>query len=87
MNEQPLFVPVSSENLFTIIHRPLHEEIKGLFVFCHPFAEEKLWSHRVYVSFARALAAKGFVVARFDLRGYGDSDGEFIDISVEQHLG
>jgi exosortase A-associated hydrolase 2 len=44
---------------------------------CHPLAEEKLWAHRVFVSFARELAVAGFVVIRFDFRGEGDSDRDF----------
>jgi len=34
-------------------------------------------SHRLYVQLARALAAAGFAVLRFDHRGVGDSDGVF----------
>jgi len=39
--------------------------------------EEKLWAHRVLVSFARTLAEAGFVAMLFDFRGEGDSDREF----------
>ncbi len=42
-------------------------------VVCHPFGEEKLWSQRVLVNFARELAARGTAVLRFDSRGQGDS--------------
>jgi len=52
-------------------------------VFCHPFAEEKLWTHRVFVSYARRLAAAGFTVLRFDFLGTGDSDGAFADSNLE----
>jgi pimeloyl-ACP methyl ester carboxylesterase len=52
----------------------------------HPFGEEKLWAHRVFVSFARALAARGHIVLRFDYAGSGDSDGMTPDTSLETHL-
>jgi len=38
------------------------------------------------VEWARVLAADGFHVLRFDYRGYGDSDGEFEDHTIEDHL-
>lgn len=46
-------------------------------VFCHPFAEERKCAHRIMVECARALCTQGIDVLRFDLRGCGDSEGEF----------
>ncbi len=48
-------------------------------VFVHPFAEEKKCSHRALVEAARAVVQEGWHALRFDLRGCGDSDGEFAD--------
>lgn len=53
---------------------------------CHPMGEEKLWAHRVFVSFARDLAAAGFAVVRFDFRGEGDSDRAFEDADLETRI-
>lgn len=86
MDETPFFFPVADQELFGILHRPTIEPNGSGFVFCHPFAEEKLWAHRVYVSLARDLAARGHTVLRFDHMGHGDSDGEFQDGSVATHL-
>ena len=47
----------------------------GGIVFCHPFGEEKLWTHRVFVTFARRLAAAGHAVLRFDHRANGEQMG------------
>lgn len=77
MTETPFYFPNGSYSLFGIFHKPEAEANRPAFVFCHPFAEEKLWTHRVYVSFARRLAAEGHAVLRFDFMGNGDSDGEF----------
>ena len=52
------------------------------FVLCHPFGEEKLWTHRVFVSFARQLASDGYPVLRFDYMGNGDSEGDFSQSSL-----
>jgi uncharacterized protein len=86
MDETPFFFPVADQELFGVLHRPTVASNGSGFVFCHPFAEEKLWAHRVYVSLARDLAARGHTVLRFDHRGHGDSDGEFQDASVATHL-
>lgn len=86
--ETPFFFSREAARLFGLVHapgpgvaaRPL------AFLFSHPFAEEKLWSHRVMVSLARELAARGHVVMRFDYMGAGDSCGTTPDTSLESHL-
>lgn len=82
--EIPFFFEGAGGALFGILHEPppgapVAEEA---FVFCHPFAEEKLWTHRTAVTMARALALRGHPVLRFDCRGNGDSDGAFTDFSI-----
>jgi exosortase A-associated hydrolase 2 len=83
--ETPLFFSNGQSRLFGILHEPMPRHHMGV-VLCHPFGEEKLWSHRVFVTFARALAAEGYHVLRFDYRGNGDSDGDFAESSVETAL-
>ncbi len=85
MNEEIKFIDSSGERLFVMEHLPDDPAPSGAYVFVHPFAEEKLWSHRVYVTTARALCERGYLVLRFDFRGHGDSDGDFIDSSLENH--
>jgi len=86
MKETPFFFPGDGVSLFGILHEPAAAGDRPAFVFCHPFGEEKLWTHRACVSFARELAARGHAVLRFDLRGNGDSSGEFRDSSLETAL-
>jgi exosortase A-associated hydrolase 2 len=83
--ETPYFFPSAGRQLFAVMHQPA-SPTRLPFVFCHPFGEEKLWSHRVYVSFARELAAAGHPVLRFDYLGNGDSEGEFVESSVPTAL-
>jgi pimeloyl-ACP methyl ester carboxylesterase len=52
----------------------------------HPFGEEKLWTHRVFVSMARTLASRGYSVLRFDYMGAGDSSGLTPDTSLQTHI-
>ena len=53
---------------------------------CHAFAEEKLWSHRVFVNFARSAARAGYAVLRFDFMGQGDSDGNSEDCTIDSYI-
>lgn len=85
--ETALFFEGGAGRLFGVLHRPAPGAPPGPgFVFCHPFGEEKLWAHRVFVSFARELAARGHPVLRFDYRGNGDSEGDFSSWSIEGAL-
>ncbi|MDO8355992.1 MAG: alpha/beta hydrolase [Nitrospirota bacterium] len=84
--ETPMFFENGSYRLFGVLHEPAAAPSGWGWVFCHPFAEEKLWAQRVYVSFARMLAARGAWVLRFDAMGNGDSQGQFSDSSVDTML-
>ena len=86
MKETPSFFPDRDGPLFGILHEPTGPSLGSAFVFCHPFAEEKLWTHRVFVSFARQLSEAGHPVLRFDYRGNGDSSGEFSESSLTTAL-
>ena len=84
--ETPMFFENGGFRLFGIVHQPVGTLSGEAWVFCHPFAEEKLWAQRVYVSFARLLAAQGAWVMRFDAMGNGDSEGQFSAASVDTML-
>ena len=80
--ETPFFFSNGNHSLFGVLHHPAAATVGPPFVFCHPLGEEKLWAHRVFVSYARRLAAAGYPVLRFDLSGNGDSEGSFSDLSM-----
>ena len=85
VREELRFLELNGERIFTAHHFPEQTPARAV-VMCHPLAEEKLWSHRVFVSFARELAHAGFAVARFDFRGEGDSDREFQHSDLESRV-
>lgn len=84
--EKPFFFHNGQCRLLGLVHEPAGVPSGEAWLFCHPFIEEKLWAHRVYVSFARILAARGAWVLRFDMMGNGDSEGRFSDVSVDTML-
>lgn len=83
--ETPFYFNGIRTSLFGIKHSPSGDKKNIGLVFCHPFAEEKLWSHRVFVNMARDLAKNGYPVLRFDYSGYGDSDGRFEECTLYDH--
>ena len=75
--EQALVLECSSEQLVAVVHLApdARAPIGVLVVVGGP--QYRVGSHRQFTLMARALAAAGFPVMRFDYRGMGDSDGEF----------
>ena len=88
MTELPFYFRRDDKSLFAVAHEPAAGAVPSPlgFVFSHPFGEEKLWSHRVFVTFARELAVRGHYVLRFDYTGAGDSTGATEQASLETHL-
>jgi alpha/beta superfamily hydrolase len=88
--ETPFFFDNNGYRLFGILHEPVTQSYiqnhKTGFVFCHPFAEEKLISHRIFVNAARQFAKKGIYCLRYDFMGHGDSEGNFEDSSINTRL-
>ena len=71
-----------SEQRFCLFHRPRlggSASARGAVLYIHPFAEEMNKSRRMAALQSRALAAAGYGVLQLDLRGCGDSSGEFGD--------
>lgn len=85
MAETPFFFAREDARLFGLLHSPEGPAKPLAFVMSHPFGEEKLWSHRVFVSFARTLAQRGHAVLRFDYTGAGDSSGMTAQTSLASH--
>ena len=76
------FTPGPAERLFTIEYRP-RAAVRGFVLFVPPFAGEMNRSRHMISHQARLLAADGYRVVVPDLRGTGDSCGEFGDASWE----
>ena len=81
---EALFVPVRSGaggQRLGLFHAPASDQLRGLVVYLHPFAEEMNKSRRMAALQSRALADAGYAVLQIDLFGCGDSSGGFGDAS------
>jgi exosortase A-associated hydrolase 1 len=76
MQERALVFECRGESLLGILHEPVAAGPAGLGVLVLVGGPQyRAGSHRQFVVLARALAAAGHPVLRFDHRGIGDSDG------------
>jgi predicted alpha/beta-fold hydrolase len=84
--EKALFIE-GDVRLFGMLFLPEPEYRKQTgFVAVHPFAEEKKSAHRTLVELSRELYRNGYPSLMFDLRGCGDSEGNFADVRLEEWL-
>ena len=83
MIENVHFIKSKDNDLFCIESKNIDQVPSNIIIFCHAFAEEKLWSHRVVVNFCRKLAIGGNHVIRFDFYGHGDSHGDFSNSTID----
>ena len=76
--EEPVCIESQGERLIGVLHRPQTPSgaSRGMVIVVGG-PQYRVGSHRQFVLLARALAARGTPVLRFDLAGMGDSDGEF----------
>lgn len=70
------------EKLFGILHQP-EGPSRGAILIVHGFGGHKIGSKRLYVMQAQALEKVGFTVLRLDMRGCGDSEGEFGEVTID----
>ncbi|MBT0960579.1 hydrolase 2, exosortase A system-associated [Denitromonas iodatirespirans] len=70
---------------FALLRRPAGE-VRGAFLYIHPFAEEMNRSRRMMATAAEAFAHAGWAVLQIDLTGCGDSGGSSADAGWRRWL-
>jgi exosortase A-associated hydrolase 1 len=75
MADQALVFDCDHDTMVGILHRPVLEQRPVGVVIVVGGPQYRAGSHRQFVLTARALAAAGYPVLRFDYRGMGDSSG------------
>ena len=69
-----------------VLHGPLTDNVLGIVVYVHPFAEEMNKARRMAALQARAFSRAGYAVLQCDLLGCGDSSGDFGDATWDDWL-
>lgn len=70
------------QKIFSILHKPNVPGPVPAVLFCHGFGGNKSGKYRVYVNLAEKLVAEGIAVLRIDFRGSGDSEGHFLEMTL-----
>jgi exosortase A-associated hydrolase 1 len=81
-HEQPLFFECGGEQLLGIVHQPDGAPLPVGLLLVVGGPQYRIGSHRQFVLLARAMAAAGVPVLRFDYRGMGDSSGAARDFEA-----
>ena len=86
MLESAITFACGDAHLYGILHRPQPAFARGVLIVVGG-PQYRAGSHRQFTLLARALAAHGIAVMRFDYRGMGDSEGAVRDFSaIDQDL-
>lgn len=55
-------------------------------IFFHGFTGDRMESHWIFIKCARALAREGIASLRFDFYGSGESEGDFIEATLQSEI-
>jgi exosortase A-associated hydrolase 1/exosortase A-associated hydrolase 2 len=75
--EYPVTFPCEGDDLLGMIHRGQPGVRRGVVIVVAGGPQYRAGAHRQFVALARRLAERGHPVLRFDLRGMGDSAGQY----------
>lgn len=81
MKEENVIFENKGEKLAGVLHTP-DVATKSAVIFSHGFAGDKNGFRNRNIKIARRLCGNGFTVLRFDFRGCGASDGDFVDMTI-----
>jgi alpha/beta superfamily hydrolase len=71
-----------SQRMWGMLHLPNGRGPHPVVMMLHGLTGDMTGPHRLFVHAARAFAAQGIAVFRFDMRGSGQSEGEFQDMTL-----
>ena len=83
---EQVIIDNGGQKIFGVMHRPLTKSPYPAVLICHGLGGHKVGKHRLYVHLANRLASIGIAALRIDFRGSGDSEGEFIDMTINTEV-
>jgi hypothetical protein len=72
--------------LYGMLHLPDSAPMHPCLVFLHSYTGNRMEDHCLFVKAARDLCQHGTACLRFDFRGSGESQGSFVDVTVEGEI-
>jgi pimeloyl-ACP methyl ester carboxylesterase len=76
-------IPTENDESLVAVFHPSPEPTDRWFVCCHGFISDKSGS---YERRCRRAASEGYNAVRFDFRGCGESDGDFVDQTLSSRI-
>lgn len=83
LRERQIQFTSQDQKVYGMLHLPEGEGPFPAITLLHGFTGTRVESHRLFVKAARAIAAEGLAALRFDFRGSGESEGEFVDMTLQ----
>lgn len=74
------------QKIFAILHKPISTTPFPIVVVLHGLGGHKVGRYRIGVETSARLAAAGIGTLRFDVRGCGDSEGEYTQMTIESQV-
>ena len=85
--EEPLRIGSEGLELSGMLHHPSDDgPVRGAVLVCPTDGEERAWTLRTLVTFARLAAKRGYWALRFDYAGQGESDGAYEQTTVSERI-
>jgi len=85
--EAVVFKNCRNQNLVGVMHHGIGKEPRPCLIACHGFVGTKYGgSRRFIVDFAQYAVKHNLSVFRFDFAGCGDSEGDFVNLTIDSEL-
>jgi len=85
MKEERVCFENKGQKIVGILHKPDSINSPAI-IMCHGFSGNKNEEHDMFVHAAKKFCESDFTVLRFDFRGLGESEGDFVDMTISEEV-